>query len=259
DRLAGVRGPEAAERVDHPGLHGEERLAAGEREPARVALDARPLLALAGGLQLHPRPLADVELDQAVVDDDLATGRLGDRSGCLPGPLQRRGVQGGYAREQVGDPLRGVLRLAPSLVGQVEPGGTPGEVLAGRRGRAVADEHHDGRPGAAATPSHPAVRARTGSALGAVGSGHRRPNLSSGGMDVAAVDGPGGTPERRAGTGSGAARGVEPGDGSVDDAGGDAVVDPAAVAPEIADLAELEAAVTRCRACPRLVAWREQV
>lgn len=78
-------------------------------------------------------------------------------------------------------------------------------------------------------------------------------------MDVAAVDGPGGTPERRAGTGSGAARGVEPGDGSVDDAGGDAVVDPAAVAPEIADLAELEAAVTRCRACPRLVAWREQV
>lgn len=34
---------------------------------------------------------------------------------------------------------------------------------------------------------------------------------------------------------------------------------PAAVAPTAADLAELDGAVVECRACPRLVAWREHV
>ena len=35
--------------------------------------------------------------------------------------------------------------------------------------------------------------------------------------------------------------------------------DPAALAPRITDLPELDAAVSECRACPRLVAWREEV
>jgi len=42
----------------------------------------------------------------------------------------------------------------------------------------------------------------------------------------------------------------------------DAVVrvsDPAAVAPRIANLPDLDAAVANCFACPRLVAWREEV
>ena len=57
----------------------------------------------------------------------------GDGGRRFPGPLQRRGVDGRRRLLHGGDPLGRHRGLGPSLVGQVQPGGPPGQHLAGGR------------------------------------------------------------------------------------------------------------------------------
>ena len=112
--------------ADDAGLHLEEALAAGEAEAARVALHGLPLGQLHERLQLAAGPLAEVALEQALVDDDLQAAGLGDRRGRLPGPLERRGVDGVDLR-QLGDALRRPPRPGSTPASaRCRPGARPG-------------------------------------------------------------------------------------------------------------------------------------
>ena len=76
-------------------LHLGERLAAGEAEPARVALHGAPLGQLDQRLELGAGPLAEVALEQALVRLHPQAERLGDGRGRLAGALEGRGVDRG--------------------------------------------------------------------------------------------------------------------------------------------------------------------
>ena len=192
---------QAVEGGHDAGLHGDERLAAGEGEPAGVALDGRPLLALAGGLELDAGPVAHVQLEQALVGDHLEAERRrrwGPRSrGCAPAARRRRRRLPRRARAppsarwrppRAGRPAAGpwpAMRAATPLgllapgVGQVQAGARPGSSLPVVVGRAVAHQQHHGGGAAAAAPAG----VRGAPRGGAFGSGHRLLNLSSAGVE----------------------------------------------------------------------------
>ena len=116
----GWRGHEPVDGRAHAGLHLDERLAAGEAEPARVALHGGPLGKLVELGQLLAGPLAEVALEQTAVGDDLEAAGLGDRRRGLTGAFERRGVHRGDLLQR-GDAVGGPLRLLVALVGQVQP------------------------------------------------------------------------------------------------------------------------------------------
>ncbi len=129
------------DRRDDAQLHLDEALAAGKAERRGGALHGRPLRLLHQRRQRLAGPFAEVALDQAAVDLRFLPGSGGDRRGGLPGPLERRRVDGVDGRP-VGDQLGGLLGLRPAGVGEVQAGGAAGQHAAGGAGLAVADEQH---------------------------------------------------------------------------------------------------------------------
>ena len=127
DHAAGVLGAQPVDGADDAGLHRGEALAAGKRERARRTLHGAPLGQLHQLLQLGAGPVAEVALEQALVDLHLHAAGRGDRRGGLAGPLERRGVDG-VDRLQLGDAFGGPLCL---LGARPRPGAGPG------RGRAA--------------------------------------------------------------------------------------------------------------------------
>ena len=270
-----MRGAQPVDRARDAGLHGDERFAAREGEPAGVALDGRPLLALAGGLELEARPVADVELDEALVDQR-RPGRAGGRSGrpspgCARGARRRRrSPYGGRLPCPAGRaprrPSAGVapsppvsVAVSPSPPPSVPPlwsvspvtAGPPASLVAagrdppsGRCGRRPVRPAHGRRPTGAAPGHGPAARARRRG--GAVAD-----EQHDGGRDrLAAV--------ARAEVGEAGLRGRRR-RGLVAGAVCSGHRWPNLSSVTVEPLAELEAEVVSCRACPRLVAWREQV
>ena len=100
----------------------------GKAEPARVALDRRPLRPLHQLLQLTARPLPEVALEEALVDLHLQAAGGRDRRRGLPGALEGRRVHGVDLRE-LGDPLGRQLGLALAFLGEVEARARPGRCL----------------------------------------------------------------------------------------------------------------------------------
>ena len=119
DDVPGVTGHDAVDGARDARLHLGEGLAAGEVEAARVLLDRFPLVGLVRVLQRHARELADVQLEQAALDAHGLVPRLGDDARRLTRALQRRGVDGHHLVD-LGDALRGVLRLLAPLVGEMK-------------------------------------------------------------------------------------------------------------------------------------------
>ena len=159
DGLARVAGDEVVEGADDAGLHLGERLAVGEAEAARVALDGLPLGQLHQVLELGAGPVAEVALEQAPVDLDLEAPGGGDRLGRLAGALERRGVDRGHVL-QGGDAVGG-LGLALPTSARWSPG--PGRAgwsrwsASGRGGRA-ARAWDVGEWASWASPRHPTER-----------------------------------------------------------------------------------------------------
>src|SRR4051812_28081966 len=184
-----MRVDQARNRVDHTSLHVDERLAAGKAEATRVTLHLVPLRQLHQRLQILPRPLAEVALEQPTRRPYAEAELFGDRTRRLLGALERRGVDGcdlaGERRKTFCDRAR----LLAALVGEMQAVCPSRQCRARCRRLAVTDEKDE----------------RAGCGLSSC---HDRVNLPLGCME---------------------------------------------------SLRAVEREVVACRACPRLVAWREQV
>src|SRR5262245_52497205 len=121
---------EAGHGLRHPRLHLDEGLPVREPEAARVALDDVPLGPPGGLLEAETREAPDVELEEAPLDADGQMASASDALRRLPRALERGRVESPDPG-QLGDPLRHPLGLPPAILGQMEPGGTPGEHAAG--------------------------------------------------------------------------------------------------------------------------------
>src|SRR4051812_19472122 len=150
-------GAYALDGIDDAALHLEKRLTAREPEGARTLLHRLPLFGLGGLLQLPARPLADVELEQALVVLDAEAVGLGDRCRRLARALEWRRVDGVQLR-QGGDAVGDALGLLAPVVGEMKPLGATREELAGRRRVAVPDEKDEGWLGAGARGHERAIR-----------------------------------------------------------------------------------------------------
>ena len=127
-----------------PVLHLHERLPAGEAEGAGQGLDRPPLRLLGQDPEALARPVAEVALEQTLVDPHPEPELGGDGLGRLHRPFERRGVDGHRGRGQGGDPVGGRLGLGPAFVRQVQSGGPTGEDFSRRRCPPVTDEKGDG-------------------------------------------------------------------------------------------------------------------
>ena len=91
---AGMALDDPGQRRDDARLHLDERLAAREAKPARMALHGLPL-GLAGELpELLTCPLADVAVGQVTLDAHREAVRARDRQRGLARALELRGVHG---------------------------------------------------------------------------------------------------------------------------------------------------------------------
>ena len=113
--------------ADDARLHVGEALAAGEPEPARVAVHRPPLGQLHQRLQLATGPVAEVALQQP---SSICTfsSRAAPMAWPSPGRARGRGVHGVDLR-QLGDALGRRLGLGAALVGQVQARARPGRTL----------------------------------------------------------------------------------------------------------------------------------
>ena len=143
DRLTGMARHQRGQRLDHPRLHLEKRLAAGKPEAAGMALYRRPLGLLARAVELEARPLADVALEKTALDAHGELAGRGERRRRLPRALEGRRVDR-VDPWQHGQAAGHAFGLTPSLVVEVKAGPSSGLHQQGRelRPRAVVDEDH---------------------------------------------------------------------------------------------------------------------
>src|SRR3954454_135400 len=138
-----MRVDEARHGVDHPGLHVDERLASGEAKATRVTLHLLPFGQLHQRLELLPRPLAEVTLEQPARRTNTEPQLLGDRARRLLGSLERRRVDGCDFEFERRETLRDGARLLEALVGEMKAVRTPRQRGPGRRRLAVTNEEQE--------------------------------------------------------------------------------------------------------------------
>jgi hypothetical protein len=107
-----------------------------------MALDDLPLGLAREPPELLARPFADVAVGEVAVDADGQPVGPGDRQRRLARALELRGVHGGDLGQLV-DPRGHHVRLALTLLGQMQARRLAREHLAGRWGLAVADQEDE--------------------------------------------------------------------------------------------------------------------
>ena len=145
DHAALVLRSEPVDRAHHAGLHLGEALTVREAERAGGPLHRAPLGQLHQLLEFGAGPIAELALQQSLVDLHLEAARRSDGGSGLAGTLERRGVDRVDRRER-GDAFGGALGLLASDVGEVQTGRSPGEQLAGGGRLPVAHEQHERAP-----------------------------------------------------------------------------------------------------------------
>jgi hypothetical protein len=142
DDLTRVSRDESLDRRRKSSLKLNERFTTRESEPRGMALHRLPLWQLCKLFQLCTRPLAKVTLEQTSFDLDALAEVLCDRCSGLPRPFKWRRINRSD-RPDLRDPLRYRGRFGESLLGQVQPDGSPGQDAARRWRGSVANETDD--------------------------------------------------------------------------------------------------------------------